>query len=210
MKTRSKLMTLSTAAMIAAAPFAGFAAAPVNGAKIINEELLTEDATIAANAMKIQNLTTLVAALQEAGLADDLMGEGPYTVFAPTNEAFSKIPAEALDDLMKPENREALQAVLSTHVVAGELTPQMVNDMLSDDWADSEFAPLGFEYDVDAANDTLTVYTISGDPITIEKGPGSQLIIRDAQSNLATTLAKDIVQENGVMYFIDGVLMPVS
>ncbi len=210
MKTRSKFLTLSTAAMIAAAPFAGFAEAPVNGADIVNEQALDKDASIAANAMKIQNLTTLVAALQEAGMAEALMGEGPYTVFAPTNDAFAKIDPAALEELMMPENREMLQAVLSTHVVAGEFTPETIDDLLMSDANEPISIELPEGAEVDYDNDTLTLMTIAGDPITIEKGTGSELLVRDAKSNLVTTLAKDIEQANGVMYFIDGVLMPVS
>lgn len=209
MKTRAKIFALSTAALMAASPLASFAGEPVNGAEIINEQALDHNATIAANAMKVQNLTTLIEAVKAAGLADELMGDGPYTLFAPTNAAFDKLPEEAVADLMKPENREMLQDVINAHLVKGEFTPQMIDELLKSDDAPEHIAvPENAAVDFD--NQTVTLTTVSGDPIRIEKGTGEELILRDAQSNIVTTLAKDVEQSNGVMYFVDGVLMPVS
>ncbi|TNE66309.1 MAG: fasciclin domain-containing protein [Rhodobacteraceae bacterium] len=209
MKTRGKFLALSTAALMAAAPLASFADAPVNGAEIINEQALDQNATIAENAMKVQNLTTLIEAVKAAGLAEELMGEGPYTLFAPTNAAFDKLPAEAVADLMKPENRDMLQDVINAHLVKGEFTPQMIDDLLKSDESPDNIA-LPENVAVDFDNNIVTLTTVSGDPIRVEKGTGEELILRDAQGNLVTTLAKDIEQSNGVMYFVDGVLMPVS
>ncbi|WP_460273691.1 fasciclin domain-containing protein [Celeribacter sp. ULVN23_4] len=209
MKTRAKIFALSTAALMAASPFASFAGAPVNGAEIINEQALDHNATIAANAMKVQNLTTLIEAVKAAGLADELMGDGPYTLFAPTNAAFDKLPEEAVADLMKPENREMLQDVINAHLVKGEFTPQMIDDLLKSDQVPEQLA-IPENVAVDFDNDIVTLTTVSGDPIRVEKGTGEELILRDAQSNIVTTLAKDVEQSNGVMYFVDGVLMPVS
>ncbi|MBW6417149.1 fasciclin domain-containing protein [Celeribacter sp. PS-C1] len=209
MKTHGKLLALSTAALIAAAPMASFAQEAVNGAEIINEQALDENATIADNAMKVQNLTTLIAAVQAAGLADELMGEGPYTLFAPTNEAFDALPQGAVEELLKPENREMLQDVINAHLIEGEFTPQMIDDLLvSDDTSEAVAIPANVQVDYD--NNTVTLTTVSGDPIRVEKGTGEELVLRDAAGNIVTTLAKDIEQSNGVMYFVDGVLMPVS
>lgn len=209
MKTHGKLLALSTAALMAAAPMASFAQEAVNGAEIINEQALDENATIADNAMKVQNLTTLIAAVQAAGLADELMGEGPYTLFAPTNEAFDALPQGAVEELLKPENREMLQDVINAHLIEGEFTPQMIDDLLvSDDTSEAVAIPANVQVDYD--NNTVTLTTVSGDPIRVEKGTGEELVLRDAAGNIVTTLAKDIEQSNGVMYFVDGVLMPVS
>ncbi len=209
MKTRGKILALSTAALMAAAPMASFAQEAVNGAEIINEQALDENATIADNAMKVQNLTTLISAVKAAGLADELMGEGPYTLFAPTNAAFSKLPAGAVEDLLKPENREMLQDVINAHLVEGEFTPQMIDDLLvSDESPERVAVPTNVQVDYD--NNIVTLTTVSGDPIRVEKGTGEELVLRDAASNIVTTLAKDVEQSNGVMYFVDGVLMPVS
>ncbi|WP_321363567.1 fasciclin domain-containing protein [uncultured Celeribacter sp.] len=208
-KTRGKILALSTAALMAAAPMASFAQEAVNGAEIINEQALDENATIADNAMKVQNLTTLISAVKAAGLADELMGEGPYTLFAPTNAAFSKLPAGAVEDLLKPENREMLQDVINAHLVEGEFTPQMIDDLLvSDESPERVAVPTNVQVDYD--NNIVTLTTVSGDPIRVEKGTGEELVLRDAASNIVTTLAKDVEQSNGVMYFVDGVLMPVS
>lgn len=209
MKTRGKILALSTAALMAAAPMASFAQEAVNGAEIINEQALDENATIADNAMKVQNLTTLISAVKAAGLADELMGEGPYTLFAPTNAAFSKLPAGAVEDLLKPENREMLQDVINAHLVEGEFTPQMIDDLLvSDESPERVAVPTNVQVDYD--NNIVTLTTVSGDPIRVEKGTGEELVLRDAAGNIVTTLAKDVEQSNGVMYFVDGVLMPVS
>lgn len=209
MKTRGKILALSTAALMAAAPMASFAQEAVNGAEIINEQALDENATIADNAMKVQNLTTLISAVKAAGLADELMGEGPYTLFAPTNAAFSKLPADAVEDLLKPENREMLQDVINAHLVEGEFTPQMIDDLLvSDESPERVAVPTNVQVDYD--NNIVTLTTVSGDPIRVEKGTGEELVLRDAAGNIVTTLAKDVEQSNGVMYFVDGVLMPVS
>ncbi|WP_226553565.1 fasciclin domain-containing protein [Celeribacter naphthalenivorans] len=209
MKTSGKLLALSTAALMAAAPMASFAQEAVNGAEIINEQALDENATIADNAMKVQNLTTLIAAVQAAGLADELMGEGPYTLFAPTNDAFAALPAGAVDELLLPENREMLQDVINAHLIEGEFTPQMIDDLLASDDTPERFAiPANVQVDYD--NNIVTLTTVSGDPIRVEKGTGEQLVLRDAAGNIVTTLAKDVAQSNGVMYFVDGVLMPVS
>ncbi|NIY78573.1 fasciclin domain-containing protein [Celeribacter sp. HF31] len=209
MKTRGKILALSTAALMAAAPMASFAQEAVNGAEIINEQALDANATIADNAMKVQNLTTLISAVKAAGLADELMGEGPYTLFAPTNAAFSKLPAGAVDELLKPENREMLQDVINAHLIEGEFTPQMIDDLLATD-SSPERVAIPDNVQVDYDNNIVTLTTVSGDPIRVEKGTGEELILRDAAGNIVTTLAKDVEQSNGVMYFVDGVLMPVS
>lgn len=209
MKTRGKILALSTAALMAAAPMASFAQEAVNGAEIINEQALDANATIADNAMKVQNLTTLISAVKAAGLADELMGEGPYTLFAPTNAAFSKLPAGAVEDLLKPENREMLQDVINAHLVEGEFTPQMIDDLLATD-SSPERVAIPDNVQVDYDNNIVTLTTVSGDPIRVEKGTGEELILRDAAGKIVTTLAKDVEQSNGVMYFVDGVLMPVS
>ncbi|PTQ75155.1 putative surface protein with fasciclin (FAS1) repeats [Celeribacter persicus] len=209
MKTRGKILALSTAALMAAAPIASFAEAPVNGAEIINEQALDQNATIADNAMKVQNLTTLIDAVKSAGLAEELMGEGPYTLFAPTNDAFAKLPAEAVNDLMKPENREMLRDVINAHLVEGEFTPQMIDELLDSDESPEEVV-IPANVEVDRDSNTVVLTTVSGEQIRVEKGTGEELILRDGMGNLVTTLAKDIEQSNGVMYFVDGVLMPVS
>ncbi|WP_417261099.1 fasciclin domain-containing protein [Celeribacter sp.] len=209
MKTPGKFLALSTAALMAVAPMASFAQEAVNGAEIINEQALDENATIADNAMKVQNLTTLIAAVQAAGLADELMDEGPYTLFAPTNDAFAALPAGAVDELLLPENREMLQDVINAHLIEGEFTPQMIDDLLASDEAPDRVAiPANVQVDYD--NNIVTLTTVSGDPIRVEKGTGEELVLRDAAGNIVTTLAKDVEQSNGVMYFVDGVLMPVS
>jgi uncharacterized surface protein with fasciclin (FAS1) repeats len=139
------------------------------------------DETIVEIAAGNPDFSTLVSAVEAAGLAETLSGEGPFTVFAPTNEAFAAIPAETLQSLLEPANQETLSQILTYHVVAGEV--------MAADVAPGE------------------VETVEGTPFTIEV-EGSDVFIVDGQGGRAQVVTTDIVASNGVIHVIDAVLIP--
>ncbi len=145
--------------------------------------------SIAGKAMANADLSTLVGALQAADLATVLQGEGEYTVFAPTNEAFNKVPKATLDNLMKPENKEQLQKLLKYHVLQGNM---MSGDVLAK---------------VKEAGGKLDVTTLNGEVLTLSEKAG-KLMIKDAKGNTATVTGADMAASNGVVHTIDKVLMP--
>jgi uncharacterized surface protein with fasciclin (FAS1) repeats len=145
--------------------------------------------TIVDNAVNSKDHTTLVAAVKAAGLVDTLSGPGPFTVFAPTNEAFAKLPAGTVDTLVKPENKAMLTKILTYHVVAGRMT--------SKDIAAS----------VKAGGGTATLTTVQGEPLTATMKMG-KLVLTDAKGGMSTVTIKDVMQSNGVIHVVDTVLMP--
>jgi len=133
--------------------------------------------------------TTLVAAVQAAGLAETLSGEGPFTVFAPTNDAFAKLPAGTVESLVQPANRATLTAVLTYHVVAGELKAA---DVLAA---------------IEAGGGSATLTTVQGAALTASLQGGS-VVLTDAAGGTATVTATDLDASNGVIHVIDTVVMP--
>ena len=147
------------------------------------------DKTIAENALNADNLTTLVAAVQAAGLVETLGTDGPFTVFAPDNDAFAKLPAGTVDNLLKPENKEMLSHILTAHVVSANATSEAAMQMIADDGGEHH------------------VTTVSGDALTLRMD-GDKLVILDESGNTATVTQADVLQKNGVVHVIDSVLMP--
>ena len=145
--------------------------------------------SIAAKAMGNADLSTLVSALQAADMAQTLKGAGDYTVFAPTNEAFGKVPKATLDNLMKPENKTQLQKLLQYHVLQGKMN---ATDVLAK---------------IKAANNKLDVTTMNGETLTLSEKDG-KVMIKDAKGNTATVTSADMDASNGVVHVIDKVLMP--
>jgi uncharacterized surface protein with fasciclin (FAS1) repeats len=131
--------------------------------------------------------TTLVTALKAAGLVDALKGKGPFTVFAPTNDAFAKIPADALAGLLKPENKEALTKILTGHVVGGNLKS---TDIVAA---------------IKAGNGKAEFTTLSGEKITAS-AEGGKVKITDAAGNSANITTVDLGADNGVVHVLDAVL----
>lgn len=144
---------------------------------------------IAAKAMGNADLSTLVSALQAADLVQTFKAEGTYTVFAPTNDAFSKVPKATLENWMKPENKEQLQGLLKYHVVQGKMTSA---DVLAK---------------IKEANNKLEVTTLNGAVLTLSEN-GGKVLVKDAKGNTATVVATDMDASNGVVHTIDKVLMP--
>lgn len=147
------------------------------------------DMTIVQNASKADNLTTLVAAVKEAGLVDTLSGDGPFTVFAPTDMAFGKLPDGTVDTLMQPDMDAQLKHVLTYHVVAGEMTAE---DLMAA---------------VKKGGGEANLETVSGDTLTA-KMDGDALVVIDEKGNGATVQQADVMQSNGVVHVVDSVLMP--
>lgn len=145
--------------------------------------------SIASKAMANTDLTTLVSALQAADLAQTLKDEGEYTVFAPTNEAFNKVPKANLDNLMKPENKEQLQTLLKYHVLQGKMISSDVVAKIKE------------------AGGKLDVTTLNGEVLTLSEKDG-KVMIKDAKGNTATVTSADMDASNGVVHVIDKVLMP--
>ena len=144
---------------------------------------------IVENAVNSKDHTTLVAAVKAAGLVDTLMSPGPFTVFAPTNAAFDKLPAGTVDTLLKPENKGMLTSVLTYHVVAGTMT--------STDIAAA----------IKAGGGTATLTTVQGGTL-IGRMMGNKLVLTDAKGGRSTVTIANVMQSNGVIHVVDTVLLP--
>ena len=144
---------------------------------------------IVENAVNSKDHTTLVAAVKAAGLVDTLEGPGPFTVFAPTNEGFAKLPAGTVDTLLKPENKATLVKILTYHVVAGRMTG-----------ADIKAA-------IKAGGGKATLTTVEGEPLTASLSGGG-LILTDVKGGTSRITIPNVMQSNGVIHVVDTVLMP--
>ncbi|MBM6576840.1 fasciclin domain-containing protein [Microvirga sp. SRT01] len=145
--------------------------------------------TIVENAAASKDHTTLVAAVKAADLVGTLSGPGPFTVFAPTNAAFAKLPAGTVDTLVKPENKATLTGILTYHVVPGRITAKEIAAKAK------------------ANGGTATYTTVQGEPLTFHKA-GAGWGIMDAKGNMGRITIADVYQSNGVIHVIDTVMMP--
>ena len=148
-----------------------------------------EDKNIVENAVNSADHTTLVAAVQAAGLVETLSGAGPFTVFAPTNMAFGALPAGTVDTLLKPENKPLLTQVLTYHVVAGKHDAASIAKMIAD------------------GKGMAQLKTVQGGTLTA-KTQGKGVVVVDEKGGTAQVTIADVVQSNGVIHVIDKVLMP--
>ena len=146
--------------------------------------------TIAANASAAPNLTTLVAAVKAAGLVDTLNGAGPFTVFAPTNDAFAKLPAGTVDTLTQPENKDQLTKILTYHVVPGTYDSKKLMK------------------EIKKAGGSLQLTTVQGETLTFAMDDMHMIKITDAKGGSAMVTTADVYQSNGVVHVVDTVLMP--
>ncbi len=144
---------------------------------------------IVDNAVNSADHTTLVAAVKAAGLVDTLKGKGPFTVFAPTNAAFEKLPAGTVDNLLKPENKAMLSKVLTYHVVAGKVDSAALAKKIK------------------AGHGNYTFKTVQGETLTAMMD-GSDIVIKDQKGGTAKVTTADVYQSNGVIHVVDSVLMP--
>ena len=144
---------------------------------------------IVENAVNSKDHTTLVAAVTAAGLVDTLKGPGPFTVFAPTNQAFNKLPTGTVEELTKPENKDKLTKILTYHVVSGRLT---ANDLMNR---------------IKAGKGKAQLDTVEGGKLTVSMMGGS-IMLTDAKGGMSHVSIKDVIQSNGVIHVVDAVLMP--
>jgi len=168
---------LSTAVLAAAGPVT------VGGAPMYATKNIVE------NAVNSKDHTTLVAAVKAAGLVDTLQGPGPFTVFAPTNEAFAALPAGTVDNLLQPQNKPALTKVLTYHVVAGRMDSAALKSA------------------IDAGGGKATLKTVSGGMLWASASNG-HVMITDESGDTADVTIADVNQSNGVIHVVDKVLLP--
>lgn len=180
--------TAITAAFIAGS--AAFADGHANNPKVGGAEMFPSK-NIVENAVASPIHTTLVAAVTAAGLVETLSGEGPFTVFAPTDEAFAALPEGTVETLVKPESKATLTKILTAHVVAGEV---MAADLVTAIKASHS----GFYH----------FRTVSGDVLSAQLTPHGNVWIFDESSNAYKVSVADVKQSNGVIHVIDGVLIP--
>ena len=145
--------------------------------------------TIVENAVNSPIHKTLVAAVKAAGLVDTLSSKGPFTVFAPTDDAFAKLPAGTVDTLVKPENKDTLVKILTYHVVPGKIDAKKLMK------------------DIKKGGGKAMLKTVQGEDLTFSMS-GDSIIITDAKGGTANITTADVFQSNGVIHVIDAVLMP--
>jgi uncharacterized surface protein with fasciclin (FAS1) repeats len=178
------------AAMVAAAAVAIAGAVPVMAKNpMVGGAPMFANKNIVENAVNSKDHTTLVAAVQAAGLVDTLKGKGPFTVFAPTNAAFAKLPAGTVETLVKPENKGTLTKILTYHVVPGRMTSGSIAARIKKGKGKATFTT--------AAGGTLT-----------GRMQGRTLVLTDARGGQSRVTVKDVMQSNGVIHVVDTVLMP--
>lgn len=179
-----RLRLAAASAIVLASATLAFAENPmVGGAPMYDDKNIVE------NAVNSADHTTLVAAVQAAGLVETLQGAGPFTVFAPTNGAFAKLPAGTVETLLKPENKDTLVKILTCHVVGKEVMSDALMGMIKDDGGKHPVPTLG--------GCTLQA--------TYDDG---KMMLTDEQGNVATVTIADVKQSNGVIHVIDTVLLP--
>ena len=144
---------------------------------------------IIQNAVNSKDHTTLVAAVKAAGLVDTLSGPGPFTVFAPTNAAFAKLPKGTVETLLKPENKAKLTKILTAHVVSANALSAAITKMVKDDGGTHE------------------VKTVSGNKLWVSL-KGGKILIKDESGGTARVTIADVRQSNGVIHVVDAVLLP--
>ena len=144
---------------------------------------------IIENAVNSADHTTLVAAVKAAGLVDTLKGPGPFTVFAPINEAFAKLPAGTVETLLKPENKDMLTKILTYHVVAGRISAAELKKQIRE------------------GNGQAMLKTVSGGTL-IAMMQGSSIVLKDEKGGMSTVTIPNVFQSNGVIHVVDAVVLP--
>lgn len=157
---------------------------------MVGGEAMSPQKDIIDNAINSPDHTTLVAAVKAAGLVETLKGDGPFTVFAPTNDAFENLPEGTVETLLKPENKEKLTSILTYHVVPGNITYDAAAKAIKDGGGKAELT------------------TVNGATLTAMWNGEHNIVIKDGQGNVANISTYDVNQSNGVIHVIDTVLMP--
>ncbi len=184
-----KTFGLSIAAATALAAIAAPALAQAATYPVVGGAEMMPAKTIVENAVNSQDHTTLVAAVKAAGLVDTLNSAGPFTVFAPTNAAFAKLPAGTVETLLKPENKATLAKILTYHVVAGKVNAA---DLVAQ---------------INAGGGSASLTTVSGGKLVASLTDG-KVTLTDEKGGIATVTQADVVQKNGVIHVTDAVSLP--
>ncbi len=187
-----KRSTLLAATLLASATI--LPTAPARAASepvvMVGGQSMFPSKTIVANAVNSADHTTLVAAVKAAGLVDTLSGKGPFTVFAPTNEAFNDLPPGTVDALLKPEDKAMLTKVLTYHVVPGDYDTTRLRSMIL------------------AGNGVVHLKTVEGDMLAVSMNGSTNMLVKDDKGDVADITIADVHQSNGVIQVIDHLLMP--
>ncbi len=157
---------------------------------MVGGQAMYANKTIVDNAVKSADHTTLVAAVKAAGLVETLMGRGPFTVFAPTNDAFENLPAGTVETLLKKENKAMLSNILTYHVVAGNYDAKAIMKLIK------------------KGGGKATIKTVSGGTLTAMMNGNMNVSVTDEKGNTANISVYDVRQSNGVIHVVDKVLMP--
>ncbi len=168
-----------------------FAQSDMESAKMVGGAEMYPSKTIVENAMNSNDHTTLVAAVKAADLVKILQSDGPFTVFAPTNEAFEDLPAGTVETLLKPENKKKLEAILTYHVLAGDYSAADIMKAIK------------------KGNGKANFKTVNGGELYAMMN-GENVILKDTSGNTATVTIADVNQSNGVIHVIDTVLIPAK
>ena len=188
--TRSRLLIAVAAIVIGAGAAGGVSVVSAGANPMVGGAAMSSSKNIVENALNSKDHTTLVAAVKAAGLVDTLEGPGPFTVFAPTNEAFDKLPPGTVQTLVAPENKDMLTKILTYHVVPGHLTASDLKRMIA------------------AGGGKAMLTTVEGEPLTVSEGGMGHLVLTDAKGGMSTITIANVMQSNGVIHVVDSVLMP--
>ena len=183
------MLRQSFAALLVAGSLAASGAAFAQSPVMVGGAPMYASKTIVENAVNSKDHTTLVAAVKAAGLVDTLSGPGPFTVFAPTNAAFAKLPAGTVETLVKPENKATLTKILTYHVVPGTYTAKDLTKLVRDGGGEAQLK------------------TVAGEPLVVQT-KGKKVYVTDTKGNTATVTIANVMQSNGVIHVINGVLQP--
>ncbi len=183
------MRTLLVAIAVTVFAIAAISGPPGNDV-MVGGEMMLKSKDIIDNAVNSKAHTTLVAAVKAAGLVETLKGKGPFTVFAPTNDAFENLPMGTVESLLKPENKTTLTSILTYHVVAGKM----------------DYAALASE--IKMGKGTATLKTVSGGMLWAMWNGEHNIVVKDEMGNTANISTYDVYQSNGVIQVVDKVLMP--
>jgi uncharacterized surface protein with fasciclin (FAS1) repeats len=161
-----------------------------SGTTMVGGESMYPAKNIIENAVNSKDHTTLVAAVKAAGLVETLQGKGPFTVFAPTNDAFENLPEGTVSTLLKPENKAKLQGILTYHVLAGKYDFNALAKAIKD------------------GNGSATMKTVAGGTLTFMMNGSHNIMIKDENGGVANISTYDVTQSNGVIHVLDQVLLP--
>lgn len=180
---------LARVSMLAAIAFAAGSAVVAAQNPMVGGHEMFPSKNIVENAVNSEDHTTLVAAVKAAGLVGTLEGSGPFTVFAPTNEAFAKLPPGTVETLLKPENKDTLVKILTYHVVAGRMDRKEIGEAIK------------------AGHGKAVLNTVSGGTLTASM-QGKDIVLTDEKGGSARVTQANVFQSNGVIHVIDAVLLP--